>query len=146
MEDKILYYTHKRVRRSRRVRVLVNCDASVVVTTPVSYPVYLMEGFLKQKIDWIWEKINFWRSRPNMAPRMSVADKRREYLVNKGKARALVLALVERVNNVYNFEYKKITIRDQRTRWGSCARGGSMNFNYRLALIPANLAEYVVAH
>jgi predicted metal-dependent hydrolase len=40
----------------------------------------------------------------------------------------------------------RITIRDQKSRWGSCARGGRLSFNWRLVLAPAWVLDYVVAH
>jgi predicted metal-dependent hydrolase len=42
--------------------------------------------------------------------------------------------------------YAKLTIRDQRTRWGSCSSAGAMSFNWRLLLAPEAVLEYVVRH
>jgi predicted metal-dependent hydrolase len=39
-----------------------------------------------------------------------------------------------------------ITIRDQKTRWGSCSSGGRLNFSWRLFLMPEYVLDYVVAH
>jgi len=44
------------------------------------------------------------------------------------------------------FSYTRLTIRDQRTRWGSCSRGGAMSFNWRLLLAPEPVLDYVVWH
>jgi hypothetical protein len=44
------------------------------------------------------------------------------------------------------FSYTRLTIRDQRTRWGSCSRGGAMSFNWRLMLAPEAVLDYVVWH
>lgn len=43
-------------------------------------------------------------------------------------------------------EYTTLTIRDQRTRWGSCSSRGAMSFNWRLLLAPEVVLEYVVRH
>lgn len=40
----------------------------------------------------------------------------------------------------------RITVRDQKSRWGSCARGGRLSFNWRLVLAPDGVLDYVVAH
>ena len=40
----------------------------------------------------------------------------------------------------------QVLIRDQRQRWGSCAPDGVLRFNWRIAMLKPNLAEYVVVH
>jgi predicted metal-dependent hydrolase len=42
--------------------------------------------------------------------------------------------------------YTKLTIRGQRTRWGSCSQAGAMSFNWRLLLAPEPVLDYVVEH
>jgi predicted metal-dependent hydrolase len=42
--------------------------------------------------------------------------------------------------------YRTLTIRDQRTRWGSCSSTGAMSFNWRLLLAPEEVLDYVVWH
>ena len=42
--------------------------------------------------------------------------------------------------------FKRITIRDQKTRWGSCSETGTLSFNWRLMLAPPEVLDYVVIH
>jgi predicted metal-dependent hydrolase len=42
--------------------------------------------------------------------------------------------------------YSQLTIRGQKTRWGSCSRSGAMSFNWRLLLAPEPVLDYVVWH
>lgn len=42
--------------------------------------------------------------------------------------------------------YGRVSIRDQRTRWGSCSGKGNLNFNWKLSLVPDEILDYVVVH
>lgn len=69
-----------------------------------------------------------------------------EYLKYKNQALDLVKNKLEHFNKFYNFKYNKVTVRNQSTRWGSCSKSGNINFNYKLALLPESLLDYVVVH
>jgi predicted metal-dependent hydrolase len=45
-----------------------------------------------------------------------------------------------------NVRFKQLTIRDQKTRWGSCSSRGTLSFNWRLVMAPAAIMEYVIIH
>lgn len=42
--------------------------------------------------------------------------------------------------------YRRITVRDQKSRWGSCASDGSLSYSWRLILAPPHVLDYVAAH
>jgi len=75
-----------------------------------------------------------------------MARARKHYLQHKETARAIVRARVEHLNQYYQVPIKKIFIKNHRSRWGSCSTLGNLNFNYRLALLPQALVDYVIAH
>ena len=61
-------------------------------------------------------------------------------------ARELVLAVAEEEAGRLGVAYRCIRIGGQRTLWGSCSTGGTLSFNWRLALAPAEVLDYVVVH
>ncbi len=64
----------------------------------------------------------------------------------KLEAKELVLKIIAAHQNTYPFHYKKITIKNIRTKWGSCSNSGNLNFNYRIIYLPKALTEYIVIH
>lgn len=55
-------------------------------------------------------------------------------------------AKAEGLQNQANRRVGRITVRDTRSRWGSCAADGQLNFSWRLILAPEHVLDYVVAH
>jgi predicted metal-dependent hydrolase len=92
-----------------------------------------------RKLDWINKHLS---KSLKIIPRLSKKD----YQDHKIKALVLAKDRLDLFNKHYNFAYNKITVKDQKTRWGSCSRKGNINFNYKIALIPEYLADYVIVH
>lgn len=45
-----------------------------------------------------------------------------------------------------NVTFSRITVRDQKSRWGSCAASGALSYSWRLILAPPEVLDYVAAH
>jgi len=64
----------------------------------------------------------------------------------RAEARRRIEPVAHRMAAEIGREITRITIRDQKSRWGSCAPGGRLSFNWRLVLAPAWVLDYVSAH
>ncbi|MBE7199376.1 MAG: M48 family metallopeptidase [Parafilimonas terrae] len=62
------------------------------------------------------------------------------------EARADILEAVERYSVRLGQRPARITLRDTRSRWGSCTARGELNFSWRLILAPPSVLDYLVAH
>lgn len=64
----------------------------------------------------------------------------------KNAARSLFESRVAFYHKITGGSYASITVRDQKTRWGSCSSRGTLSFNYRLIFAPPAVLDYVVVH
>lgn len=142
MEKKISYKL-KRSNRAKRMRIAVYCDGSVVLTSPFDVPQSIIEKFLADKKQWIWNKIHFFKSVDSKAIR---TFSYKDYLENKDKARTIVLERVRFYNKVYGFSFNKIFIKNQKTRWGSCSCRQNLNLNYKIVFLPQKHQDYIIVH
>ena len=124
------------------MRISVGTGGVLSVTIPYRFPEAFVERFLHEHAEWIMRQIERFRHDGGRLARYG----RAHYLEHKEAARELAHARLAHFNQTYNFNYGDISIRDQKTRWGSCSRRGNLNFNYKLALIPEPLADYVIVH
>ena len=70
----------------------------------------------------------------------------RSYTRLKPAARVFVEKKVAEWNAIYGFRVGRISVKNQKTRWGSCSKKGNLNFNYKIVLLPEPLADYIVVH
>lgn len=137
-----MIYTLKRVR-SRAIRIHVHADGRVVVTAPTRVTVREIERFVAEKQEWITEA-----QKKVVGKRQSILHTAtpEEYKKYKQAAMALAAKRLQHFNVHYGLTYRRLTIRNSKTRWGSCSRNGSISFSYTIALLPPALADYIVVH
>lgn len=62
------------------------------------------------------------------------------------KAKQYLPKLLDMYSKTYDLPYNRVSIKRQKTRWGSCSAQKSINLNYQLLLLPLELARYVIIH
>jgi len=62
------------------------------------------------------------------------------------QAERLIPARVNELSAPWGLAYTRVAVRDQRTRWGSCSRKGTLSFNWRLLILPPDVADYLIYH
>lgn len=130
-------------RRARYMRLTVEPSGEVMLTLPRPVSFATGEKFLLEKAGWIREKLSFFERQPK---RSLPKGNREEYAARKEEARALILSRLEALNAPYGVTWGRVSIRNQKTRWGSCSREGSLSFSYRLLFLPPHLRDYVIVH
>lgn len=62
------------------------------------------------------------------------------------RARRELVPRVGELAHAHGLRVTRVTIRRQRSRWGSCSRQGAISLNWRLAHAPAFVRDYVIVH
>ena len=95
---------------------------------------------MESKSDWIEKHL---AGRDPVAPEKLTEQ---DVKLLREKTRRLVTQSAEHYAPILGVHYHRITIRTQRTRWGSCSSKGNLNFNCLLGLAPPEVLDYVVVH
>lgn len=135
--------------RSRRksLAIEITPELQVVVRAPARMPVREINAFVQEKDDWIRAHLQ------RMAEKKRLQEQYREQALSKEElqelatqAMKLIPQKVHYYAQIIGVTYGRITIRNQRTRWGSCSGKGNLNFNCLLLLMPEEVLDYVVVH
>lgn len=70
----------------------------------------------------------------------------KHYLQYKVLAKDMIKERLDYWAVLCGVEVKRVAIRNQKTRWGSCSAHGNLNFNYKLLFLPACLSDYIIVH
>ncbi|MFA5746866.1 MAG: M48 family metallopeptidase [Candidatus Paceibacterota bacterium] len=136
-------YDLKFSSRARRMRLVIYGDGDLVAVAPDGINPAVVERFIFNNAQWIVGKLKKFKGvRGNFFKKGGRSD----YLRYKDQAAAIAKERVNYFNGFYGFKVGNITIRDQKTRWGSCSRRGNLNFNYRIAFLPLRVLDYVIVH
>ena len=133
--------------RSRRktVSIEIKEDASILVRAPKRVPVWEIERFLKEKSGWIDKHIKRVQDRNEKLKNIEPIG-RWELRDIADEALRVIPKKVAYYAEVLGVTYGRITIRNQKTLWGSCSARGNLNFNCMLMKAPERVQDYVVVH
>lgn len=146
LNRKNISYTIRKHPRAKRMLLRVGDGGDLVVTAPTRMSHLFIKAMLHLNREAIMQKVAQWETRITVTGSISRKGEREQYELHKEKARLLAEERLAALNLRYGFTYKCISIRNQRTRWGSCSKKGNLNFSYKIALMPAHLADYVIVH
>lgn len=134
------------IRSSRKtISLEVKSDLTIVVRAPYSVSDRKIKQFVKEKEDWLEKAIQRQQERQEQVEdvkKMTASELRK-------LAAEAVKYIPDRVAyyaEKMHISYGRITIRNQKTRWGSCSGKGNLNFNCLLMLAPGDVLDYVVIH
>ena len=134
----------RRNRQSRRITLSVHGDGRIVVSAPRFVSLRFIKQFIESRSEWI--STHMANAKQNQAKRLTPKGPAHEFNRYRARARRFITHKLAELNQHYQFEYRRVAVRNPFSRWGSCSKQGNLNFSYRLLFLPAELANYVVVH
>ena len=134
VEGAFYFVRHK---RARRYLLRVDPDGRVRVTIPRGGSKREAEAFAGRNVQWIASQ------RARVRPPLLSPDERRTL---RQRAEAELPPRLLALAAMHGLAVPRISVRNQRTRWGSCGRDGHICLNWRLIAMPESVRDYVLIH
>ncbi len=131
-----------KTKRAKHLRILIRPFKDVRVTVPYSVSFAFAQEFLFEHIDWLREQY----AKMKVFEAQHVEEIEQTDKFPAKQARQELVAMLESLARIHGFEYGRVAIRRQKTRWGSCSGVNNINLNAHLITLPIELVEYVVLH
>jgi predicted metal-dependent hydrolase len=138
--DVVVFVRH---RRARRYILRVLRDGSVRVTLPRRGARRDATAFVEANAVWIERERA--RIREDAGPPREPADVAIEAAL-RDRARRELPAQLLALAKQHNITVPRISVRNQRTRWGACSPSGTITLNWRLIQVPEFVRDYVLLH
>lgn len=135
------------VRSSRKtLAVQIRADGTVIARAPLRMSKDRILCFLSEKASWIRMQQGKMQERENMRQQARIHLDAAQEKELRERAKSVLAQRTAYFARQVGVTYGRITVRDQKTRWGSCSQTGNLNFNFRLILAPPEVLDYVVVH
>jgi len=137
---------YRLIRSNRKtISITVDREGNVIVKAPTYADRVRIERFINDKRDWILKNVK--KQKEKASSLECVGKLSPKELRNYGE---ITLSRIQpyllQYSAFYGVTYNRVTIRSQKTRWGSCSSKKNLNFNCMLAAVPDRVVKYVVVH
>ncbi len=148
LSERIKVVEYKLIRSNRRtISIEIKPDLTVVVRAPRRAPEREIEKIVAGKEAWIHKHLEKMRIKKEQLEETGETPLSAEQICELVmRAKECIPERVRYYAGIMGVSYGRITIRKQKTLWGSCSAKGNLNFNCLLMLTPEDVIDYVVVH
>lgn len=127
--------------RARHINLFVQPFKGVRIAVPYGVSFDKAEEVAYSKAGWIKKHL----ARMELIEQEAIKLKKNNH-INRKEARKFLINRLNELSDRHGFDYNKVFIRNQRTRWGSCSAKNNINLNVNLVCLPEELIDYTILH
>ncbi|MFC1554770.1 M48 family metallopeptidase [candidate division KSB1 bacterium] len=128
-------------KKAKRLNISIRPKKPVRVAVPILVSFKKAKMFAELKRPWIVKNLKKQKQLENIHAEITKTNS-----IDGKEAENFLRDSTERIARKYGFIYNKLTLRNQRTRWGSCSSRNNISLNRKLIYLPQKLIEYVILH
>lgn len=134
------------IRSSRKtVGMSMDAEGRVVVRAPYLCPRGTIDRFVREQAGWIERQRKKLAAVNDTAASMGALSDTEIKALSK-RMKAVLPEKLARYSAALGVTYGRVSVRCQKTKWGSCSSAGNLNFNCLLMLAPEGVLDYVIVH
>ena len=133
------------VRSRRKTLALEVQEDRVLLRAPLRCPRATLEAFVEKNRGWLSRRLQAREERRRTLAAIP-ALREEELAALQKRGRTVFAERAAHFAPLVGVRYGRISVRRQRSKWGSCSSQGNLNFNCLLLLAPASVLDYVVVH
>jgi len=132
----------ERSKRAKHIGITIRAFRGIRVAVPAGVSFSDARRFTLTRIDWLRKHTESMRRYENDMKSLPAAFN----AINRAEARRFLTARLKQLSKEHGFVYRHVSIRNQRTRWGSCSHRNDISLNMKLLALPDDLIDYVILH
>jgi len=132
----------ERSMRAKHINISVKPFRGVRVAVPYGVSFDKAKQFVQSKRNWIKQHLH----KMKQVEKEHEAFSKHSTEINRAEAREKLVNRLNKLSEQHGFSYNKVSMRNQKTRWGSCSSKNNINLNMKLVRLPDEMIDYVLLH
>lgn len=132
----------ERSERARRINITVKPFKGVRVAVPEGVPFNIAEQFARSKSKWL----KYHTLRIKEFEKLCKTASKKENSIDREEGGKVLVKRLKEIAEKHGYKYNRVSIRNQKTRWGSCSSNNNISLNIKLTLLPDTLRDFILLH
>ena len=132
----------ERSQKAKRMNISVRPFKGVRVAVPKRISFRKAEQLARSRSEWLKSSVLKMQEYEKICEQASA----NAILLDRREAHEILAARLAKIARRHGYKYNRVSVRNQKTRWGSCSAKNNISLNIKLTLLPDDLCDYILLH